>query len=131
MRTWYFSEMAYHPAWEKGLARVSLRVNFPSENVDPGSRANCSIRYLFPTRGDTPSRRNTRCASVVSYSLLVNAVDRGGERIRLFPVRVMARVRNDRHRGVGDFRLPCFAVRRRNDPIGVAPDQLCRQIDPV
>jgi hypothetical protein len=35
MRTWYFSEMAYHPAWEKGLARGSLRVNFPSENLDP------------------------------------------------------------------------------------------------
>ncbi len=30
MRTWYFSEMAYHPAWGKGLARGSLRVNFPS-----------------------------------------------------------------------------------------------------
>ena len=38
MRTWYFSEMAYHPAWEKGLARGSLRVNFPSENLDPRSR---------------------------------------------------------------------------------------------
>ena len=35
MRTWYFSEMAYHPAWQKGLERGSLRVNFPSENVDP------------------------------------------------------------------------------------------------
>ena len=26
MRCWYFSEMAYHPAWEAGLARGTLRV---------------------------------------------------------------------------------------------------------
>jgi hypothetical protein len=26
MRVWYFSEMAYHPAWEEGLKRGSLRV---------------------------------------------------------------------------------------------------------
>jgi hypothetical protein len=32
MRTWYFSEMAYHPAWEKGLARGSLRVNFSTNS---------------------------------------------------------------------------------------------------
>ena len=25
MRCWYFSEMAYHPAWEAGLARGTLR----------------------------------------------------------------------------------------------------------
>jgi len=30
MRVFYFSEMAYHLAWEKGLARGSLRVNFPA-----------------------------------------------------------------------------------------------------
>lgn len=35
MRVWYFSEMAYHPAWNDGLERGSLRVEFPSENVDP------------------------------------------------------------------------------------------------
>ena len=46
MRTWYFSEMAYHPAWEKGLARGSLRVNFPSENVDPEVAGKLLNRYL-------------------------------------------------------------------------------------
>ena len=46
MRSWYFSEMAYHPAWEKGLARGSLRVNFPSENVDPEVAGKLLNRYL-------------------------------------------------------------------------------------
>ena len=46
MRTWYFSEMAYHPAWEKGLARGSLRVNFPSENLDPQEAGKLLNRYL-------------------------------------------------------------------------------------
>ena len=30
MRVWYFSEMAYHPAWEEGLKRGSLRVVLPN-----------------------------------------------------------------------------------------------------
>jgi alkanesulfonate monooxygenase SsuD/methylene tetrahydromethanopterin reductase-like flavin-dependent oxidoreductase (luciferase family) len=46
MRTWYFSEMAYHPAWQKGLARGSLRVNFPSENLDPVEAGGLLNRYL-------------------------------------------------------------------------------------
>jgi alkanesulfonate monooxygenase SsuD/methylene tetrahydromethanopterin reductase-like flavin-dependent oxidoreductase (luciferase family) len=46
MRTWYFSEMAYHPAWDKGLARGSLRVNFPSENLDPIEAGALLNRYL-------------------------------------------------------------------------------------
>ena len=46
MRTWYFSEMAYHPAWDKGLARGSLRVNFPSENLDPQEAGTLLNRYL-------------------------------------------------------------------------------------
>ena len=46
MRTWYFSEMAYHPAWQKGLDRGSLRVNFPSENVDPREAGTLLNRYL-------------------------------------------------------------------------------------
>src|SRR6202142_506808 len=46
MRTWYFSEMAYHPAWEKGLARGSLRVNFPSEHLDPEVAGKLLNRYL-------------------------------------------------------------------------------------
>ena len=35
MRVWYFSEMAYHPAWEAGLKRGSLRVVLPNSNFDP------------------------------------------------------------------------------------------------
>jgi len=35
MRCWYFSEMAYHPAWEAGLARGTLRVVLPSSNFNP------------------------------------------------------------------------------------------------
>jgi alkanesulfonate monooxygenase SsuD/methylene tetrahydromethanopterin reductase-like flavin-dependent oxidoreductase (luciferase family) len=46
MRTWYFSEMAYHPAWDKGLARGSLRVNFPNENLDPAEAGKLLNRYL-------------------------------------------------------------------------------------
>jgi alkanesulfonate monooxygenase SsuD/methylene tetrahydromethanopterin reductase-like flavin-dependent oxidoreductase (luciferase family) len=46
MRTWYFSEMAYHPAWEKGLARGSMRVNFPNENLDPAEAGKLLNRYL-------------------------------------------------------------------------------------
>ena len=45
MRVWYFSEMAYHPAWEEGLKRGSLRVVLPSANYDPkiGHRRNKQI----------------------------------------------------------------------------------------
>ncbi|HXT80514.1 MAG TPA: LLM class flavin-dependent oxidoreductase [Acetobacteraceae bacterium] len=46
MRTWYFSEMAYHPAWEKGLERGSLRVNFPNEILDPVEAGKLLSRYL-------------------------------------------------------------------------------------
>jgi alkanesulfonate monooxygenase SsuD/methylene tetrahydromethanopterin reductase-like flavin-dependent oxidoreductase (luciferase family) len=46
MRTWYFSEMAYHPAWNKGLERGSLRVNFPNENIDPVEAGTLLNRYL-------------------------------------------------------------------------------------
>jgi len=46
MRTWYFSEMAYYPAWDKGLARGSLRVNFPNENLDPIEAGRLLNRYL-------------------------------------------------------------------------------------
>ena len=46
MRTWYFSEMAYHPAWDKGLARGSLRVVFPNENLDPQEAGTLLNRYL-------------------------------------------------------------------------------------
>lgn len=46
MRCWYFSEMAYHPAWDEGLKRGSLRVVLPSENVDPGEAHKLLNRYL-------------------------------------------------------------------------------------
>ncbi len=46
MRTWYFSEMAYHPAWEAGLARGSLRVVLPSGEIDPATAGNLLNRYL-------------------------------------------------------------------------------------
>jgi alkanesulfonate monooxygenase SsuD/methylene tetrahydromethanopterin reductase-like flavin-dependent oxidoreductase (luciferase family) len=46
MRTWYFSEMAYHPAWEAGLARGSLRVVLPNGNVDPHVAHGLLNRYL-------------------------------------------------------------------------------------
>ena len=46
MRTWYFSEMAYHPAWKKGLDRGSLRVNFPNENLEPVEAGKLLNRYL-------------------------------------------------------------------------------------
>ena len=46
MRSWYFSEMAYHPAWEEGLKRGSLRVILPNENLDPPNAHGCCNRYL-------------------------------------------------------------------------------------
>jgi alkanesulfonate monooxygenase SsuD/methylene tetrahydromethanopterin reductase-like flavin-dependent oxidoreductase (luciferase family) len=46
MRVWYFSEMAYHPAWEEGLKRGSLRVVLPNSNYDPQTGHQLLNRYL-------------------------------------------------------------------------------------
>jgi hypothetical protein len=46
MRVWYFSEMAYHPAWETGLNRGSLRVVLPNSNFDPHVGHGLLNRYL-------------------------------------------------------------------------------------
>ena len=46
MRVWYFSEMAYHPAWEEGLKRSSLRVVLPNSNFDPLVGHGLLNRYL-------------------------------------------------------------------------------------
>ena len=35
MRVFYFSEMAYDPAWDKGKELGSMRVNFPNSHFDP------------------------------------------------------------------------------------------------
>lgn len=46
MRVWYFSEMAYHPAWQEGLSRGSLRVVLPNRNFDPAEGHKLLNRYL-------------------------------------------------------------------------------------
>jgi alkanesulfonate monooxygenase SsuD/methylene tetrahydromethanopterin reductase-like flavin-dependent oxidoreductase (luciferase family) len=46
MRCWYFSEMAYHPAWDEGLRRGSLRVVLPNGTVDPAIAHRLLNRYL-------------------------------------------------------------------------------------
>lgn len=46
MRVWYFSEMAYHPSWNEGLKRGSLRVEFPNEHVDPDVAHKLLNRYF-------------------------------------------------------------------------------------
>ena len=46
MRTWYFSEMAYHPAWDEGLARGSMRVVLPNGVIDPHVAHGLLNRYL-------------------------------------------------------------------------------------
>lgn len=46
MRVWYFSEMAYHPSWDEGLKRGSLRVVFPNEHVDPHVAHKLLMRYF-------------------------------------------------------------------------------------
>jgi alkanesulfonate monooxygenase SsuD/methylene tetrahydromethanopterin reductase-like flavin-dependent oxidoreductase (luciferase family) len=46
MRVWYFSEMAYHPAWEQGLKGGSLRVVLPSSNFEPEVGHGLLNRYL-------------------------------------------------------------------------------------
>jgi hypothetical protein len=43
---WYFSEMAYHPVWEGGLKRGSLRVVLPKSNFDPKVGHGLLNRYL-------------------------------------------------------------------------------------
>ena len=49
MRTWYFSEMAYHPAWDKGLARGKMAFQTfedfllglsAADNLSPARRSN-------------------------------------------------------------------------------------------
>ncbi len=46
MRVWYFSEMAYHPAWNEGLKRGSLRVVLPNGQVDPNVAHKLLQRYF-------------------------------------------------------------------------------------
>ena len=46
MRVFYFSEMAYHPAWDEGLKRGSLRVNLPSRYIDPDIAHKLLNRYF-------------------------------------------------------------------------------------
>ena len=46
MRVWYFSEMAYHPAWEEGKKKGTLRVVLPSANFDPAVGHTLLNRYL-------------------------------------------------------------------------------------
>jgi len=46
MRVFFFSEMAYHPAWEEGLRRGSLRVNLPSKYIDPDTAYKLLNRYF-------------------------------------------------------------------------------------
>ena len=38
--------MAYHPSWDEGLKRGSLRVNFPSKIVDPHEAGRLLNRFL-------------------------------------------------------------------------------------
>ena len=84
MRVWYFSEMAYHPAWEEGLKRGSLRVVLPNANYDPNvghqlldryldefrqrARRDCAERTSPPTmsarRSSSPNRSPTRPATI-------------------------------------------------------------------
>ena len=59
MRVWYFSEMAYHPAWEQGLKRGSLRVVLPNSHFDPKSAIG------FSTGISTSSRCATRSGSTL------------------------------------------------------------------
>src|SRR6202012_6143383 len=46
MRCWSFSSLAYHPAWEAGLERGTLRVVLPSSNFDPPTAHGLLNRYL-------------------------------------------------------------------------------------
>ncbi len=46
MQVWHFSEMAYHPAWDEGLARGSLRVTLPNRAFDPATGHQLLNRYL-------------------------------------------------------------------------------------
>ena len=56
MRVWYFSEMAYHPAWEEGLKRGSLR--WPAELPAVGQRVEPPVGLGFI--GDSQRQRYSR-----------------------------------------------------------------------
>ncbi len=46
MRVFYFSEMAYDPAWDKAMEQGSMRVNFPSKHFDPATGHRMLNRFL-------------------------------------------------------------------------------------
>ena len=46
MRVFYFSEMAYDPAWNAGMASGSMRVNFPNSHFDPNDGHKLLNRFL-------------------------------------------------------------------------------------
>ena len=46
MRIWFFSEMAYHPAWEEGKKAGTFRVTFPNSHCDPHIAHGLLNRYM-------------------------------------------------------------------------------------
>src|SRR5215475_8598480 len=72
MRVFYFSEMAYHPAWAEGLKRGSLRVVLPNANYDPLIGHRLLNRYLDDLgadgAGDNRPRDQTFAAFVARYA---------------------------------------------------------------
>ena len=62
MRTWYSSEMAYHPAWKEGIERGPLRVNFPNEAVDPVEAG----QLLTPSLAESRPRHQARIEQVAA-----------------------------------------------------------------
>ena len=46
MRVFYFSEMAYDPAWNAGKEAGSMRVNFPNSHFDPEDGHKLLNRFL-------------------------------------------------------------------------------------
>ena len=46
MQVYHFSEMAYHPVWEKGKKHGSFRVDLPNREFDPEVGADLLNRYL-------------------------------------------------------------------------------------
>src|SRR5438045_9462501 len=110
MRVWYFSEMAYHPAWEEGLKRGSLRVVLPSANYDPKVGHQLLNRYLDEFRLCDEvgldimvnEHRSTSTCLTISVPMALAVIARATKRARLLALGTPIARRPASARGAGE-----------------------------
>ena len=135
MRVWYFSEMAYHPAWEEGLKRGSLRVVLPNSNYDPLIGHRLLNRYLdeFALCDEVGldimvnEHHSTATCSTISVPMALAIIARETKRSRLLslgspianrpdPVRVAERWRGSTYCRAAGWRWASSRARRTKSP---------------